>query len=61
MIRHVAEDNLKTNIDVLDNMYPYRFNDYQAYDELNMINTTFGKAPARSWALQYYLFECGAK
>jgi len=44
-------------------LYPYKFNDFDAYDKLNQVKvkTTDGQSiwvPARSWALQYYLFEC---
>ena len=60
LIRNVAEDGLKTNIDVENNFYPYKFNDYEAYDYINSIqgpNSPY-KTPVRSFALQYYLFEC---
>ena len=63
LIKNIAEDGLKTNIDVENNRYPYKFNDYAAYNQLNQVpvKTTNGQyilVPARTWALQYYLFEC---
>lgn len=63
LIKNIAEDGLKTNIDVQNNMYPYKFNDYETYDQLNQVKvkTSDGqsiKVPVRPWTLQYYLFQC---
>lgn len=40
LIRTVAEDGLKTNIDVKNNFYPYKFNEYEFYDQFNTLNVT---------------------
>ena len=65
MIKTIASDGFKTNIDFEDNNYPYKFNDFYEYDKLNTYpvfdkqGKFIGNTTARTQMIQYYLFECG--
>ena len=59
----MASDGLRVNIEYKNNEYPYKFNDFTAYDMLN--NYTIKNASGefnfpfvRTYPTQYYLVNC---